>query len=152
MNKYKFTFRKKVFNALGLSILTFILGVSVFSIVIQPFFSRWPTELLHPVLNIVGAIVGLLLVWIGSRNFLSVKAEQLDGTLSQYLLYRIFKRITVPIWKVAASILAIAFLFWTGRELFDDRSKTFDQPEQPPTGWDLHPKHWHDKDPPPPFS
>lgn len=149
---YKFSVRDKVFNTLGFFTLAIVLAAAVISYGILPLFSRWPEEIFSPVLSVLAVGTGLLLVWTGSREYFREKVEHLDIKLSKYLPYRVVRFLVLAIWKIFSFLVSIVLLVWTGKHLSDERSTSLDHPEHQQSGWDLHPKHYYDNEPPPPFS
>lgn len=89
-------------------------------------------------------------MWFATRNVLIHNIHRLDNILIPFLMYRLVRRLFLLVFTVVSSV----FLFLFDEDGTDSSDESGSNPtaiEDPKNAWDMSPKHYYDKDPPPPF-
>lgn len=153
-NGYSLKRREKVYMGLGATLVLVAGVIALLSYVIAPIISGSPWVIASSGLHLLAFVVGSLLVLYGIKNLIKSIIIQLDHSYSKFFVYRIARWFLVRFYSIVAFVLSVIFLVWIN-DSSPGRRGTFKNREENRTVddmWDLHPQHYYDKDPPPPFS
>ena len=140
---YTFDQEERIYATSGTVLIFISLGIIIIEEGIAPFFTRFNWVLLSWWWNLLLSMSGMYLLWKGLGNAINL-------TWHHHWLFKVVRWIVIKSVALISVILPSLFEMIFSESPPKSKSKVTN--ENSDDIWNIHPKHYYDRDPPPPFS